>query len=181
MSRTYAGPAMNTILLCYDGSPDAKAAVRVAGTLFDGTTTIVLTVWEDLSEVVARAGSGLAVASLDFEGIDRARARTAAQRAEEGTGHARASGLPAASLAVRCGVSIPQTILEQAAEVDADMIVLGSRGLGPVKSVLMGSVSRAVLQRADRPVLVVPGLRPEHAVGSNRGADVARVLDESRV
>ena len=148
------------ILLCYDGSPDARAAVKTAGTLFDGTTTIVLTVWEDLSEVVARAGSGMAAASLDFAGIDRAREAAAHELAEEGAGHARASGLPAASLAVRCGVSIPDTILEQAAEAEADMIVLGSRGLGPVKSILMGSVSRAVLQRADRPVLVVPSSHP---------------------
>jgi nucleotide-binding universal stress UspA family protein len=147
---------MNTILLCYDGSPDARAAVRVAGALFDGTTTIVLTVWEDLSGVVARTGAGLDAASLDFEGIDHARQRQAGELAEEGTSHARASGLPAASLAVRCGVSIAETILEQAVTVHADMIVLGSRGLGPVKSVLMGCVSRAVLQRAGRPVLVVP-------------------------
>jgi nucleotide-binding universal stress UspA family protein len=157
---------MNTILLCYDGSPDARAAVRVAGSLFDGTTTIVLTVWEDLSEVVTRAGSGLAEASPDFDGIDRAREQAAGELAEEGTSHARASGLPAASSAVRCGVSIPVTILEQAATVGAEMIVLGSRGLGPLESVLMGSVSRAVLQRADRPVLVVPGPRPEIAPGA---------------
>jgi hypothetical protein len=38
------------ILLCYDGSSDAKAAVRAAGALFDGSTTIVFTVWEDLSQ-----------------------------------------------------------------------------------------------------------------------------------
>jgi nucleotide-binding universal stress UspA family protein len=145
---------MKTILLCYDGSPDARAAVRVAGALFDGTTTIVLTVWEDLSVVIA--GAGLDAVSLDSEGIDHAREQEAGELAEEGTSHARASGLPAASLAVRCGVSIAETILEQAATVHADMIVLGSRGLGPVKSVLMGCVSRAVLQRAGRPVLVVP-------------------------
>lgn len=157
---------MNTILLCYDGSPDARAAVRVAGALFDGTTAIVLTVWDDLSEVVTSAGSSLVAASLDFEGIDRAREQAAGDLAEEGTSHARASGLPAASLAVRCGVSISQTILEEATTVGAEMIVLGSRGLGPVKSVLMGSVSRAVLQRADRPVLVIPGSRPEPAPGA---------------
>ena len=156
------------ILLCYDSSSDAKAAVRAAGALFDGSTTIVLTVWEDLSQVVARAGSGLAAASLDFEGIDRAREQAARELAEEGTSHARASGLPAASLAVRCGMSISQTILEQADAVGADMIVLGSRGLGPVKSVLMGSVSRPVLQKADRPVLVVPGPRLEFAPGATR-------------
>jgi nucleotide-binding universal stress UspA family protein len=150
------------ILLCYDGSPHTKAAVRLASGLFGGDTAIILTVWEDLSEVVERAGSGLAVASLDFEGIDRARARAASECAQEGAGHARAAGMPASALAVRCGATISETILNQAAEVDADVIVLGSRGLGTVKSVWLGSVSRAVLHGADRPVLVIPA--PEVAV-----------------
>lgn len=36
------------------------------------------------------------------------------------------------------------------------MIVLGTRGLGGVKSFLLGSVSHAVVQHADRPLLIVP-------------------------
>ena len=144
------------LLLCDDGSPDAKAAARLVGHLFDGHTAVVFTVWEGLSEVLARARSGLAVASLDFEGINRSRELAARQCAEEGTGQARAAGMAASALAVPCGASISETILDQAAEVGADMIVLGNRGLNNVKAILLGSVSRAVLHDADRPVLVVP-------------------------
>jgi nucleotide-binding universal stress UspA family protein len=45
-------------------------------------------------------------------------------------------------------------IVRLASERDADLIVLGSRGLGAVAGAFLGSVSREVLHEADRPVLV---------------------------
>ena len=51
---------------------------------------------------------------------------------------------------------IAAVILAEAADLDADVIVLGTRGLGGVKSLMLGSVSHAVLHYADRAVLVIP-------------------------
>ena len=143
------------VLICYDGSPDAEAAVRLAGSLFDGDTAVALTVWEGFSEVLARRLRP-AAASLDFDKIDRINEDAAHALAEEGTGHARVAGLPASSRTARRGRTIAQTILDQAAEIGADVIVFGSRGRGGVKAMLLGSASLSVLQHADCPVLVVP-------------------------
>ena len=46
-------------------------------------------------------------------------------------------------------------IVEQAAEKKADLIVMGTRGLGGVAGALLGSVSRKVSNLADQDVLIV--------------------------
>lgn len=46
-------------------------------------------------------------------------------------------------------------ILDCAKGEDADLIVLGSRGFGDVKSLILGSVSHKVVQEANAPCLIV--------------------------
>ena len=50
----------------------------------------------------------------------------------------------------------PDQVVELARARNAPLIVVGSRGLGAVTGALLGSVSSAIIHRADRPVLVVP-------------------------
>ena len=47
-------------------------------------------------------------------------------------------------------------LLRVADEEDADLIVVGSRGLGGFPDLLLGSTSTQVAQRATRPVVIVP-------------------------
>jgi nucleotide-binding universal stress UspA family protein len=62
-------------------------------------------------------------------------------------------GVPAVSKLLR---GDPATeIVEYGDVLEADLIVVGSRGHGALASALLGSVSRGVLARAGRPVLVV--------------------------
>jgi nucleotide-binding universal stress UspA family protein len=66
--------------------------------------------------------------------------------------------LPAAPPRVRYVVDVgrpAERIIERAAQEDADLIVLGSRGLGSVASALLGSVSRRIVHASDKNVLVV--------------------------
>ena len=66
----------------------------------------------------------------------------------------RAAGLDATGLLVQ-GETVT-TILRKAAELDSDMIVVGSHGRGAMYQLLVGSVSEGVLHKSDRPVIVVP-------------------------
>jgi nucleotide-binding universal stress UspA family protein len=56
---------------------------------------------------------------------------------------------------VRSGDPAP-TLLEVADDVDADLVVVGTRGRGGPAELLLGSVARTVADRARRPTLVVP-------------------------
>lgn len=59
----------------------------------------------------------------------------------------------------RVEVGIPEEIIPAvAAEEESDLIVMGSRGFGAVHSFLVGSVSRAVLQQTNCPVLLCKGV-----------------------
>ena len=48
------------------------------------------------------------------------------------------------------------TILEEADDIDADMIITGSHGHGMMYDIFVGSVSKEVLHRSTRPVLIIP-------------------------
>jgi len=49
-----------------------------------------------------------------------------------------------------------EAILSVAGTRQADLIVVGTRGMGAIKSVLFGSIATKVTQNAECPVLVVP-------------------------
>jgi nucleotide-binding universal stress UspA family protein len=52
--------------------------------------------------------------------------------------------------------AIVDTILEDAASHDTDLIVVGSHGHGAVYDILVGSVSEGIIKKAKCPVTVVP-------------------------
>ena len=144
------------ILIAYDGSDDAKAAIERGGRLLPGQEATVLTIWEELVDVLARTGSVFALGEVDYESVDQQSEEQARQRAQEGAKLADQAGLKAAVAVRPRGDSVPTAILAAADELKADAILMGTRGLTRFKSVVLGSVSNAVLQHADRPVIVVP-------------------------
>jgi nucleotide-binding universal stress UspA family protein len=156
------------ILICYDGSPDAQAAVERAAELFPGQSVTVLTVWQPFVEVAARTtiGFGLIPSIPDAEEIDEASRKTAETTANDGAKLASEHGLSAQSRVCTQARTIAHALLVEAERTGADAIVMGSRGLTGLKSMLLGSVSHELIQHADRTVIVVPS--PPVAAARNR-------------
>ena len=143
------------ILIAYDGSDDAKAAIEQAGKLFRGETATVLTVWERFIDTMTRSGAGAGLI-IDYAEIDTQTAQSAAEKSEEGGKIANEAGLAASAKTAVVESTIANAILDEAASADASVVVTGSRGYTGVKSLLLGSVSHHLVQHADLPVIVVP-------------------------
>ena len=153
------------ILVSYDGSADAQAAIDHVAELMPGAKATVLTVWEPIMDALMRSGSlgagmgmgvGLPGAYAESESIDAAVRGAALARATEGAERAVAAGLIADARCEGRDGDVANTILAAAAEVEADLVVMGTRGLSGVKAFLLGSVSQAVVHHSDRAVMVVP-------------------------
>lgn len=146
------------ILICYDGSDDAKAAIEHAAELAPGNTATVLVVWEAFSEIASAGRSRFTpLATItNLEETDEKLRAAGQELAEEGAEIARAAGLDAKPATIKQKTSVANAIVASAAELGANAIVMGSRGIGGLSSIVLGSVSQRVLQHADRPVLVIP-------------------------
>ncbi len=147
---------MNRILIATDGSPSAQEAVDFGLELAaDEAATVTFVHVVPAIDVVPSAGFGFTGAVPHELTRDGHRARWTRRRAR-----AEEAGVTAHTRLLRGDPA--DEIVAYADTVDADVIVVGSRGHGAVTSVLLGSVSRAILREARRPVLVVRGAAARH-------------------
>ena len=159
MTNDHAKP----ILICYDGSDGAKRAIEAAGGLFAGRKTIVLNVWSPISLMVAAYGGMAALPSYDDDVLQQG----ASKVSEAGSAIATEAGLKAQpEIAEVTYQGTWHTILDVADQYDAEVIVLGARGLSAFKSALLGSVSHSVTQHAHLPVLIVPPVTQREKVAA---------------
>ena len=143
------------LLIAYDASEHAKDAIRSAADLLKAKDALVVTVWQPTSDVGAFAWYGAGPNMVNFAELDRAGAEAGGRVAEEGAQIAREAGLRAESIAIEATPPVWKTIVETADLHDASAIVMGSRGLTSLRSMLLGSVSHAVVHHTDRPTLVI--------------------------
>lgn len=144
------------LVIAYDGSDPAKGAIVEAGReLGTGRRAIVLTVYEPFDQISfleLRGGPVLDPATVST--MQETAARQATAVAEEGAGLAREAGF-AAEPRVEVGPSPWQEIVAVADELEAGVIVIGSRGRTGLKRAVLGSVASAVAQHSRRSVLIV--------------------------
>jgi nucleotide-binding universal stress UspA family protein len=133
-----------SLVVGYDGSACADAALEVAIKFAERTG----------DEIVIAFGY-----DPGAPGEEHAAHREQVRRFGERT------GAPALERAREAGIEarlamVPErpvdALISTAAELDARAIYVGTRGEGPLRAALVGSVPHKLLQLADRPVVVVP-------------------------
>src|SRR3954465_7090528 len=150
-TRTADGP----LLLFYDGSEDAKHAIEHAGRVLGGRDALVVTVWQPTPAQGGAASAGATDSRSDFVEGDRAAADLGERVARDSLRIAQHAGFYQQPLAVEATGPVWKTIVEIADRHDAATIVMGSRGLTGLRPMLLGSVSSAIVHRADRPTLII--------------------------
>jgi nucleotide-binding universal stress UspA family protein len=145
---------MKTLLTAVDLSPITPKVIEGAGALASslGAKLILLHVTEPVAAYVpVGAAMDVITAPVPMEPPDLDALKS---RLEELAAPVRAKGVTVETVA---SVSLPvDEILEQAEKTGADMLVLGSHGHGALYHLFSGSVVTAVLQKATRPVTVIP-------------------------
>jgi nucleotide-binding universal stress UspA family protein len=143
------------ILICYDGSADSDGAIAAAAALLGPRRAVVV----DIGPVLTPAESVAAISSVvpgnAFEDLNT---DAALEKARAGADRAREAGFKAEP---RAELAEPfwEGIVDVADEIDAAVIVLGSRGLTGIREQFEGSISHEVAEHAGRPVLIVPPVR----------------------
>ena len=133
-ARAKAAAVTQQILICYDGSNEAKRAIDAAAALFSPRHATVLNV---------------------APGVEERNKADALLRAEAGAARARRAGLDAEPRATLASATW-RGIVDVADQLDAEIIVIGSRGRTGLNGSARRSVAHDVATHARQPVLIVP-------------------------
>jgi nucleotide-binding universal stress UspA family protein len=137
------------ILVAIDGSPDSDQALAQAIDLAESEhsrlTLFSAVVMPPAGAYIGGGGSVAATLARDAEAETQTILRTAAQRVPDRV-----------SLStVLSSDPVRPALIHQIKQGAHDVVVMGSRGRGAVRSVLLGSVSHYVLHHSPIPVLIV--------------------------
>jgi nucleotide-binding universal stress UspA family protein len=139
-------------VLCYDGSEGAQRAIQVSATLLGtGRRAKLLYVYKPVERSLGVA-QGITGGRIDAPVIGETDAQYLLER---GVAIAGEAGFEVEPMLVAADRRTAEVIASTAEELDAPAIVMGQRGLSALKSALLGSVSRDVVNAYHRPVIIV--------------------------
>jgi nucleotide-binding universal stress UspA family protein len=143
------------ILLATDGSEEAELAFASAADLSEKTGSELHVVYVGHMPLVSYESPGATTLDPDLLGrMQEGAEQEARTKLDEQMQRVGQTGGEVAEVHARIGRPDAE-IVGLADELGAGLIVLGSRGLGPLRRALMGSVSDSVVRHAHCPVLVV--------------------------
>ncbi|MHB1867451.1 MAG: universal stress protein [Nitrososphaerales archaeon] len=159
MSSTKAGKTLfppKTILVTTDGSENANRAVEAATILAkqNGSELIIVHV---VSETVPAQYSpiGINTPVADYTNYFQIAEEQGKKIIDQAVEKAKGEGIKVRGETFRTISSTVESIVEAADKEHADLIVVGTRGLGGFKKLLMGSVSSGIVSHANCSVLIV--------------------------
>lgn len=145
------------ILVCYDGSDEAQAAVDAAAELLPGREIVVVSVLEPVDDIPLLRQTLPWPPSGETEErvarLDQQQAEFISQLHAEGAARAAARGREARGFSAEGSGPVSNRLLELADELDASCIVVGHRSAIPPPD----STALRLVRHSRRPVLVVPG------------------------
>jgi nucleotide-binding universal stress UspA family protein len=143
-------PAMGKVVVGVDGSPDARRALvwALEEAAFRDSILEVVYAWRMPMSVMP---AGMPVPAPDHDECERA-ARALIEDEVALALEETAARPPVHTLVME---GRPYDVLLSHAE-NADLLVLGSRGAGPISGLLLGSVSLHCVRHATTPIAIVP-------------------------
>jgi nucleotide-binding universal stress UspA family protein len=152
---------VGSVLVGVDGSDDSRIALMwAAGAARElGLGLRVMQAWQYPASAVVEVGR---LELPDPEKVDSMVEDLVQQFVDD------VLGPEQSDVSVEVGRGGPALALMHAAQQPTDMIVVGSRGLGGFASLVLGSVSRQLLEHASTPVVVVPRPTPVYPMRLSR-------------
>ncbi len=147
------------ILVCTDGSKQSLRAVEVAAKIANGCKAdevAVIYVQEGSSSLYFPVGDGYAPTSEDYKMFQEREERFKEEKKKcliQAKNYLESQNIKVRTIFAEGHPA--ETISRVASEEGFDFLVMGSRGLGGLKKLLLGSVSNAVAQQVAANVLLV--------------------------
>ena len=139
---------LQTVGCGFDGSPESHAALEWAAAVARRASARLRVIGVHEPTLPARVAPGAGLATASVNDVLRRQREDELARAVSALG-------PEPPVESELLDGDAADLLTRASQ-ELDLLVLGSRGYGPVRAVLLGSVSTALVRSAESPLVIVP-------------------------